>query len=168
MDRDTEFVVLHREDVFPVSKRFIILDLDNCIANDAWRIPLIRWDKTDLTERYDDYHAASYLDEPGNQHLYRGTGLQCAIFTARSDIYMDQTAEWLTVNGVPWRYLIMRKEGDRLPSPELKSMQLDSFLETHHKFEIEMAYDDRPDVIAMYKRRGVKAERRWIHEVETI
>ncbi len=148
--------------------KFIILDLDNCIADDGWRIPLIRWDKTNLIERYDDYHAASYMDKPGNLDLFRKTEHQVAIFTARPDTYIDMTSDWLTAVKVPWRYLLMRNTENHSPSPELKSQQLDCFLETHRKVEIERAYDDRPDVITMYRRRGIKAERRWIHEVETI
>ena len=36
---------------------FIILDLDNCIADDQWRISRINWQHKDPMRRYHDYHS---------------------------------------------------------------------------------------------------------------
>ena len=145
----------------------IILDLDGCIANDAWRIPRIAWQHADPSRRYHDYHSLAPWDESGNRELFAGRAGSIAILTARPVMFRAATVEWLARAGVRWEHLIMRNDGDHMPSAALKSKQLDWLL-NHYGVEladIEKAYDDRPEVIEMYTQRGLRAERKWLHEV---
>ena len=41
--------------------RTYIGDIDNCLADDGWRIPKINWQKHG-DERYEDYHLLSGFD----------------------------------------------------------------------------------------------------------
>lgn len=147
--------------------KYIILDLDNCIANDMWRIPAINWQWSNPTHRYHDYHSLAGFDEVGNEDLIWGHGKKILIFTARPVQYAAITHEWLRRKGIEAAEVIMRNNGDHRSSAELKQamalwlpgnygIQLD---------EIAHAYDDREDVVQMYRDMGIAASVRAIHNV---
>ena len=149
-------------------KEHIIIDLDNCIANDAWRIPNINWQKSNPMERYHDYHSLSGFDECGNMDIFaEHPGAVGIVFTARPVMYRAVTEEWLRRKGVPYEFIVMRNNTDHRPSLDLKRTMLkwmpevyDIPLET-----IVAAYDDRPDVVEMYKSYGIMGHKRELHNV---
>ena len=149
---------------------YVILDLDNCIADDAWRIPRINWQKADPFERYHDYHLLSGFDAVGNEHLLEGVraGRERAIvFTARPVAYQAVTEEWLRRRGVPCARLIMRNNNDHRPSVELKRKMLHWLPELYDVpwSAVSAAYDDRPDVVSMYREHDIQAHLAAIHAV---
>lgn len=145
----------------------IILDLDGCISNDAWRIPSINWQKQDPNDRYHDYHSLAPWDELGNRDLIDGHDDQITILTARPVSFRAATVEWLKRNDVPFRHLIMRNIDDHRPSVKLKETQL-AWLRSHYGVPftfIKAAYDDRPEVVEMYRSKGINAHVRALHDV---
>ncbi len=142
----------------------IILDLDNCIANDEHRIPRINWQHADPFRRYHDYHLLSAFDEVGNRDLLEGTS-DIVIFTARPAHYRAMTVEWLRRNDIDVKHLLMRNDDDHCHSKELKLNQLSWLLNEYGILlaDIVCAYDDRADVIKMYTDFGIPAEVRAIH-----
>lgn len=145
----------------------IILDLDNCIADDSWRIPYINWQAEDPINRYHDYHSLSGFDIAHNHDLYIGNKNDIVIFTARPIMYRALTEEWLKRHGIGHALLMMRDMEDHRPSTELKFQQLMAlFNNTDLKAgDIVGAYDDRPDVVEMYQKFGIPAEVRFVHDV---
>jgi len=145
----------------------IILDLDNCIADDSWRIPKINWETENLFDRYHSYHSLSGSDNAHNHDLYRNTGCDIVIFTARPAIYRTITEAWLLRHGIGHNILMMREMEDHSPSVELKHKQMMSLLNnTGIKIrDIVGAFDDRPDVVAMYSAFDIPAEVRAIHSL---
>jgi hypothetical protein len=145
---------------------YVILDLDNCIADDAWRIPRIRWDKTDPLERYHDYHSLAAFDAVGNEDLFERGGLGVVIFTARPVLYRPATEEWLRRNRVAYHHLIMRNTHDHRKSVELKRQMLHWLPELYDVpwQRIVAAYDDRPDVVEMFRKHHIDAHVRSIHD----
>lgn len=148
--------------------KYFILDLDNCIADDAWRIPKIDWTKFNSTERYHDYHLLSGFDDAGNldileQHL----DAAAIIFTARPAAYRALTQEWLKRQNIPYELLFMRHNDDHRHSLELKRAMLLGLPEFYgvDLASIVVAYDDRADVVEMYRKCGLTAHRREIHNV---
>lgn len=145
----------------------IILDLDNTIADDSWRIPKINWQHSDPMRRYHDYHSLSAFDQPGNRDLFENQPHDIVVFTARPVAYHAVTEEWLYRNKIPARALLMRNNEDHRKSVELKHEQL-NWLVQHYNFslqDIAGAYDDRPDVVEMFVKLGIKAECRPIHNI---
>lgn len=144
-----------------------ILDIDNCISNDAWRIPTIRWDTSDQFDRYHAYHMFSPFDEPGNPHLFYGPEAEGAIIiTSRPEFYRGITEEWLRRAGASWSRLLMRPDDDHRPSVEVKREHVHSLLHSGIAPEqIECAYDDHLDIVRMYRRYGIRAEQVFIHQV---
>lgn len=147
-------------------KKVRILDLDNCISDDGWRISRIDWHQTNLDRRYHDYHSLAPFDLLGNGQLVC-TPCDIAIFTARPVSYRAATEEWLRRNAIRSQYLIMRNDGNHMPSDMLKRQQVE-WLVAHYGvglYDIEMAFDDRPEVVEMYKSLGIKAEVAAIHNL---
>ena len=144
----------------------IIVDLDNCIADDSWRIPRINWQKRDPLERYHDYHSLAAFDKVCNEDILSGVS-QSVVFTARPTMYHAATEEWLRRNNVPFKHLIMRNNNDHRPSLELKRTMLHWLPELYDVrwSSIAAAYDDRADVVEMYRKHHVPAFVRSVHEV---
>lgn len=145
----------------------IILDLDNCISNDEWRIKEIDWQQENPTARYHAYHGLAAFDEPGNTDLFNClVPHDIVIFTARPMFYNAPTVEWLKRNGVQFSALFMRENNDHTHSKELKRKFLNTLVHAVgvNPGEIACAYDDREDVVDMYKKLGIPAEVRKIHD----
>ena len=147
--------------------KFRILDLDNCISDDEWRIPFINWSEKNPTERYKAYHSGCGLDEFKNQHLVneREDGDLILIFTARPESVLKQTMEWLKRNVPATFMLCMRNDNDNSSSVEVKRKFLLEFKEFAPTiFEnIKVAYDDKEDVVQMYRSFGIEAHVVSIH-----
>ena len=147
---------------------YIIVDLDNCIANDAWRIPRINWQKSNPMDRYHDYHSLSAWDELGNTDIFAAhPDARVIIFTARPVLYAAITQEWLKRKGVEYDYLVMRNNNDHRPSLELKRTMLGWLPDTYGVplSDVVAAYDDRQDVVDMFSANGIAARRRKLHNV---
>lgn len=147
--------------------KYAIFDLDNCIADDAWRIPLIDWDAHDPDARYKEYHARCLEDQLDNSVVFFRTVAYCTpiFFTARPTSVREETLRWLRdVVGVKDPILFMRNKGDHRHSVELKREQVTwLYHEQIDISDVSVAYDDRPDVVAMYKEVGIEAHVLAIH-----
>lgn len=145
---------------------YIILDLDNTIADDSWRIPRINWQHDDPFRRYHDYHQLSAFDKTGNEHLFKETENRIIIFTSRPVHYRSMTEEWLARKGINTDFLLMRNNSDHCKSVDLKEKMLNWLAEYGVDLkDIACAYDDRPDVVEMYLKRNIKADLVKIHDV---
>lgn len=144
-----------------------ILDLDNCIADDSHRICAINW-SLDGERRYLDYHQLAAFDEIGNVDLLE-TNEDIIILTGRPVVFRAMTMRWLRLKRVRWFQLLMRNEGDLRHSADLKRDQL-RWLQNYYNIspcDITSAFDDREDVVEMYKREGIRrAEVRAIHQLD--
>lgn len=146
----------------------IILDIDNCISDDEWRIHLIRPGNLTPFQKYDLYHKLSAFDSIKNKHLFENVPFdEIYIFTAMPEIYAETRLKWLTRNGVHFNTMFMRRENDHSPSVKLKEDMLFALLEDGIDKSTITAYDDKKEVIAMYRRNGVRARQVSIHKKET-
>lgn len=149
---------------------YALFDIDNCLANDAWRIPRIHWHEADPDLRYATYHALAPFDCAGNLHWARmamRSGRKLIFSTARPESHRVPTAEWLQrALGCETDLLLMRAVGDHRPSVVLKREHLREFRDRGVPTNrILQAHDDRPDVVMMYKEHGIRAAVLSIHSV---
>ena len=146
----------------------IILDLDNCIADDKWRIPLINYDAPSDFVRFHAYHMASAGDPIANYHLVEQAGEQhIAIITSRPVNYRWLTVEWLARHRIQYDFLFMREKlSEGFSSPEVKRKAVRTLVTAFGVEAITMAYDDRPDVIAMYREEGIPATHLYINQYD--
>lgn len=139
----------------------IILDLDNCIADDKWRWHLIDQQNPDMHERFKAYHEASLSDELRNMDdlIHRS---DLIILTARPLSYRSMTELWLKSKGVKFYRIIMRDDDDHRPSHIWKPWVAFNLIEDG--WHIDHAYDDRLDVVEGYRAHDIPASVRKIHE----
>jgi hypothetical protein len=144
-------------------KKIRILDLDNCICDDQWRLARINWRTDDLSLRYANYHKQCSFDEFKNRDLVQ-TADDIVIFTARPAEFRSRTETWLMMNKISPIRIMMRPDGDHRCSVELKKSMLLQLLKHEAKtVEISCAYDDRQDIVDMYIDNCIKSELRKIH-----
>ena len=150
-----------------VESKYIIFDLDNCLSDDGWRIPYIDWAYEDPTARYHRYHLLAAWDEVGNGQLFESSPHHVVVFTARPQAYVAITNEWLRRSGIEPVAVYMRPPGDHTHSATLKRRFLYRFFELFQcgPEQVECAYDDRPDVVKMFKAEGVNAHLTKLHTV---
>lgn len=138
--------------------KYTILDLDNCIAADAWRVKYVAWQHTHPAKRYAVYHSLCGFDKLCNRNIIDPTGHNI-ILTGRPASLRAVTEEWLERNGVGWTHLVMRNDSDHRPSVVLKR-QMVAWLPEHYDIPLSRvvaAYDDREDIVAMYAEHGLNA-----------
>jgi hypothetical protein len=152
-------------------KPFAIIDLDNCVFDDYWRLELIDLSKPIVNDRYIAYHNECHRDNPGQvqlmyvRHLAKSYDL--LIFTSRPEFVREKTKASLSKWGIPYYALYMRADDDHNPSVEVKRNFLrkatsDALAGTSLD-RIEMAIDDRQDILDMYREEGVpRVERIFI------
>lgn len=143
-----------------MSGKYIILDLDNCISDDQWRLPYIRRTmRDDDPFKYYDYHSCCAFDQSANRHLFLRS-FNVIVFTTRPQIFRAVTQEWLTRHDVLFEYLLMRGEGDFSPGVNVKRNHLLNLLATTPvtKENIFCAYDDRAEIVDMYLQEGLPAQ----------
>ena len=143
----------------------IILDIDNCIANDGWRIRYIDWSLSG-DDRWERYHSRAGYDFACNRHLVRKLHPEDHVlfFTGRPEHHRAYTERWIENNYLPrgreYTLIMRRKCDEGVPAVELKR----EMLRRHAKVEeIVAAYDDRSDVVEMYKSFGINASVLAIH-----
>ncbi len=142
-------------------KSVILLDLDNCISDDAWRRCLITFSCDDLHTRYHAYHSNCHLDDLRNTDLVRDHAHKIVIVTSRHEEYRALTLRWLKRHKILVEELLMRENGDHRPSVEVKR-DLVRYQGCFDPHEVHCCYDDREDIVTMYHSLDFRAEVRAI------
>lgn len=80
-------------------------------------------------------------------------GVPVVYVSGRSDECRADTLAWFSTHDLPLGPLYMRRAGDHRPDHIVKAELLDQIL--RDGFQPSMAFDDRDQVVAMWRRRGV-------------
>jgi hypothetical protein len=156
--------------------KYVIFDLDNCLADDRERIKLIDWNQTTPDLRYAAYHRDCGNDPAGNWHFFSDAIRHATpvFLTARpyhetvhgTDIEQE-TRTWLhNYLGQVEPLLLMRNVNDHRPSVDVKREQVLELHDWDIKLEdVVCAYDDRPEIVEMYRDFGLEAQVLKIHDV---
>jgi len=131
-----------------------IVDLDSTVSDDRWRQWLIDYDHPDVTARYHAYHIHCDKDPVINRHIVDDSPVPVIFVTARPVYMRDKTEQWLKKHGLDYIALVMRPNDDHSPSPAMKERVL---YHIENLFSVERAYDDRQDIIDMFRCNGVEA-----------
>jgi hypothetical protein len=154
-----------------VVKPIAIFDLDGCISDDRHRRHLLphTFRSNPRPLDYTAYHALCGEDAPINHHaLHERIDTHRIVFiTARPEACRKATESWLRLAHTlsPREYdLLMRPAGDLRPSPGLK---VDLFERAYGGVAawqfVDVAYDDRQDVLFAYAAKGVTAKKLCVH-----
>ena len=132
--------------------RTIIWDLDGCLFDERHR------NHHSIAKDWPEYHKTVHLDTPLHHKLYRAChDMSCKIvvITGRQENCLLQTLECMDNHNVPRPHsFMMRKDDDTEGrSVDIKMRYLEALRESGHI--IIAAFDDRPDIIEMYRDNGV-------------
>lgn len=147
---------------------FIVIDLDGCVADDRWRLPLIRHDMEPCDEKWNDYHTVSRQDKPLRDavafikakyefavanHPHQEVSLQ--VFTARPAKFEQQTELFVKETFPDCNFMVhMRPNNNVDTAPVLKYNMLRHVSQFG---KVHCAFDDREDVCRMFAAQGIKA-----------
>jgi hypothetical protein len=146
----------------------VIWDLDNCLTDDRARISRIDWSQTDPERRYSPYHEGCENDPPnslGVAAFYawhngsRATESVPIIFTARPEKHRDGTNRWIEryLHPLSQAVIIMRQDGVHKTSADLKRDMLYQCRIQLSDVSLMFAFDDRAEIVEMYRREGLIA-----------
>lgn len=143
---------------------FVVFDLDGTLSCDKHRAHLLP-NPSDggCPDNYREYHAACDRDPPIMRTLlllgsHLDAGHSVEIWTGRSESEREKTEAWLDEHGVPPALLArMRPIDGDVPSVDLKRTWLRESRELG--CAPVLAYDDRPEILAMWAAEGVACVR---------
>ena len=130
-----------------------LVDIDGTVANGDHRLHHIQKEP----KAWDDYFLECGKDAPIEHMRAVVIGLSAhariVYVSGRSDLVRQQTIDWFDQHGFPCDALYMRKQGDHTDDDKLK-IQLLAQLRADG-FEPIMAFDDRDQVVRMWRERGI-------------
>jgi hypothetical protein len=145
--------------------RHAIFDLDNCLSDDLWRQAYIKWDEQVPSERYDRYHRGCGLDQPANLDVFNEYyGPYKIVFLTGRPVYVrEQTIVWIKNHlKITSPILLMRNNFDQRKSVDVKFDMMKD-LRYNYGIEPQVAFDDRPEIIQMYRDHGMEVHQLFIH-----
>ena len=133
----------------------VIFDVDNCLSNDGRRICHL--------PDHEKYHEGQIEDHAHSGNImtlisYLERGYHVLVVTGRPERYRMDTMRWLNKfilsefkDCVSYHF---RDDLDQRSSVEVKKAIVQNLLKT---FDIRQAFDDRKDIVDMYKSLGIVA-----------
>jgi hypothetical protein len=138
-----------------MSKRLaIICDLDGTLANIDHRRKYVEkkqgrdWKKFFLEMSFDT--ANQWCKMLLEQMSLRFDVIIC---TGRPEQFRRETEDWLNVNQIPYKKLLMRPNEDNRPDDELKSDLYEKYLEP--LYQIIFVVEDRQSAVDMWRKKGL-------------
>ena len=135
--------------------RGVIFDMDSTLSSVVHRRQYIEQSPKDWSK----FHGAMVLDAPLEHTIrklkaHKKAGEKIVILTMRPERFRKFTDRWLRQQNVPFDVLYMRPEGDYRTSDAAKLALYREEIEPN--YDVDIAYDDRPDVLDMWKAVGVE------------
>lgn len=85
---------------------------------------------------------------------FHQAGVKIVLCSGRNDHTREQTIQWLAHNQIPFHALYMRKSKDTRQDYIVKEELLDQLIADGY-IDIIMVFDDRQQVVDMWRRRGL-------------
>lgn len=134
---------------------YVICDIDGTIADCEHRRHFVKKDPKDWKGFFSHMSEDTLIKSTAKIVIDYYNKMHTIIYvSARPEDYREQTLKWLQKNNMSFAWtLIMRPKGDTRPDTEIKQDIYDKYLK---KYPIEVVIDDRPRIIDMWKKNGLK------------
>jgi ABC-type sugar transport system ATPase subunit len=134
-----------------------IVDIDGTLADLSHRLHFIEQKPPD----WDAFYAASPQDSPIESvietvKLLKRAGATIILVTGRDEICRHATIVWLLHHGVTFDDVYMRQNGDHRQDSIIKGEILDRLTKSWNEHKIIGVFEDRKQVVDMYRKRGLK------------
>lgn len=138
-----------------MKKQIVVVDIDGTLADISHRQHYIKGKR----KRWQKFFQAMDKDLPVPAVAAKVRMLSqdhtIILVSSRPNDYRKLTEEWLNKHKIPYQQLFMREPGDFRDDEVVKQEILNTSL---NKGEIKLVIDDRPRVIRMWRRNGLKVE----------
>jgi len=139
-------------------QKVIFVDIDGTLSNLDHRLHYIQQEEKDWDSFFDSVIGDS-VREPIRDwvnNLY-DAGYYILVVTGRSGTTFKDTERWLLLHArLKYHFLVSRGVDDRRPDDQVKEGFLKAFDNHYGKDRIEFVIDDRPRVVEMWKKNGLK------------
>ncbi|HEY7914725.1 MAG TPA: hypothetical protein VIG62_22630 [Blastocatellia bacterium] len=136
-------------------RKDVIVDIDGTLADVSHRLHHIRGKRKSWKKFFALMKEDKPVEEIVGQVRQLAKDHNIYVVSGRPDDYREETLEWLALHRVPFKALYMRKASDFRPDDVIKQ----EILEKHFKKEnVELVIEDRPRVIRMWQRNGLRVQ----------
>lgn len=141
-----------------LESKVVIVDLDGTLALNQHRYHYI-YPEDGGKPNWDAFFLACVDDLPNIPVIQAVKSLKRAghkihIFSARGEIALQETKDWLDKHSIYYDFLTLRETGDYTPDEHLKYCWLMKFYPDYKK-EILCVFDDRNKVVKMWRSLGL-------------
>jgi hypothetical protein len=138
-----------------------LFDIDGTIADITHRLHFLQKTSNDAVADWRGFFKACPDDKPIAEVievLQSLTSYSNSLIgvTGRSDEIREETETWLYRNNILFNNLLMRKAGDHREDTIVKSEMLDQILKDRKIEEIGGVFEDRQQVVDMFRARGLR------------
>lgn len=135
----------------------VIFDIDGTLADDSHRLELLEPDENGRKD-YEAYNSLMSLDLPklAVKLLAIGfdkQGVMIYVITGRFARHRAETKAWLLKHGIPFDFLIMRRDGDYRCGTIIKREELNII--RRKGYNVIAAFEDRNKLIDMFREEGL-------------
>lgn len=138
---------IYKEPVFEKGlESIVIFDIDGTLSHVNGKRDYFDWNKVDRDDLdlivFDAYR------------VYRDAGYKIFVVTGRSEEAREKTELWLSVYGITYEKLLMRKAEDFRPDNTVKMEIFNDHIKG--KYNVQVIFDDRQKVVDMWRELGLK------------
>lgn len=134
---------------------YYICDIDGTVADLSHRLHYIQGESKNWGAFFDACGDDKPITPVIETIKLLTANAQIIFITGRSDRVMGKTDWWLREQGLHYVWLAMRRDGDHRPDSIVKSEMLDLVIETLDGKPILGVFEDRKQVVDMYRKRGL-------------
>lgn len=138
---------IYKEPVFEKGlESIVIFDIDGTLSHVNGKRDYFDWNRVDRDDLdlivFDAYR------------VYRDAGYKIFVVTGRSEEAREKTELWLSVYGITYEKLLMRKADDFRPDNTVKMEIFNHYIKG--KYNVQVIFDDRQKVVDMWRELGLK------------
>jgi predicted kinase len=143
----TKKTFIYKEPVFEKGlESIVIFDIDGTLSHVNGKRDYFDWNRVDRDDLdlivFDAYR------------VYRDAGYKIFVVTGRSEEAREKTELWLSVYGITYEKLLMRKAEDFRPDNTVKMEIFNHYIKG--KYNVQVIFDDRQKVVDMWRDLGLK------------
>ena len=138
-----------------MEKQIIVVDIDGTLADISHRQHHIKGKRKKWRKFFQSMDKDLPVPAVAAKVRMLSQDHMIILVSGRPDDYRTLTEDWLRKHQIPYHQLFMRQSGDFRDDDVVKQEILNQYL---NKEKIKLVIDDRPRVIRMWRKNGLKVE----------